>query len=273
MKALIRELRNSGFRVRLFANRDRFDKFVSQAAEASSIRCLVAAGGDGTIASLANRHSQFPIATLPLGTENLMARHLGIPRCGATVARLITSGATRVFDTGVCNGQRFLLMCSAGIDADVVQRLHTTRRGNIRHLSYLKPVMQSFLRYSFPRLGVYSADGQLLCEGTHVIATNAPEYGFQMPFCPDADPHDGQLDVRVFKLAGRVVTLLHAIRTRLGFGDRDTEVTRFRAAEIEVRSDSTLARAQFDGDPAGDCPVRISIAPSSMTLVVRSTDQ
>jgi len=269
VKVLIRKLRESGLRVRLFADRDRLDTFVNNAEQASSIRCLVAAGGDGTIASLANRHSQFPIATLPLGTENLMARHLGIPRCGNTVASLILQGQTRVFDTGVCNGQQFLLMCSVGLDADVVQRLHSTRQGNIRHISYLKPILLSLLNYPFPKLRVFGSDGTLICEGTHVIATNAPEYGFQMPFCPAADPHDGQLDIRVFKHPGRMATFLHAVRTRLGFQDRESELTRFRATEIEVRSDAA-AVAQFDGDPAGGCPLRISVAPASMTLVVRS---
>lgn len=272
LKLLIHKLREYGFRVRLFANRDRFDDFLNQPLEASSARCLVAAGGDGTVASLANRHSRFPIATLPLGTENLMARHLGISRCGDSVARLIQDGATQTFDTGVCNGQHFLLMCSVGLDADVVRRLHSTRQGNIRHLSYLKPILSSTLSYPFPKLRVFSKDGTLLGEGTHIIATNVPEYGFRMPFCPTADPHDGLLDIRIFKHAGRLSTFLHAVRTRLGFEDRKSELMRFQASEIEIQSDSTGTAAQFDGDPAGECPVRVSVAPASMTLVVRSSE-
>lgn len=272
LKILIRRLRESGFRVRLFANRDRFDEFVHQPQQASTIRCLVAAGGDGTIASLANRHARFPIAILPLGTENLMSRHLGIRQCGRMVARLIQDGATRLFDTGVCHRQHFLLMCSVGLDADVVRRLHSTRQGNIRHFSYFKPILLSVLKYPFPPLQVFSSDGTLLAEGTHVIATNVPEYGFRMPFCPTADPHDGLLDVRVFKHAGRLPTFLHAVKTRLGFQDRPSELIRFQAAKIEVRSDLIATAAQSDGDPADDCPVQISIAPSSMTLVVRSPE-
>ena len=100
LRRLISELRRADFRVRLFADRNRFDAFVTCDEQRSLIRCLVAAGGDGTISSLANRHADFPIATFPLGTENLMARHLQIPRCGVTVAKLIADGVTRSFDTG-----------------------------------------------------------------------------------------------------------------------------------------------------------------------------
>ena len=59
----------------------------------------------------------------------------------------------------------------------------------------------------------------------------------------------------------------------MGFADRAAEVVRFRAAEVEVRGESGSTLAQFDGDPAGTCPVRIAVVPSSMTLVVRSNTQ
>ena len=268
---LIRELRRSGYRVRLFADRERFDSFVETVSATTSIRCLVAAGGDGTIASLASRHSQFPIATLPMGTENLMARHLHISKCGTTVAQLIARGLTRRFDTAFINDQRFLIMASIGVDSEVVRRLHAARRGNIRHLSYVKPILLSFLRYTFPRLSVYSADGELLAEGSHVIAANIPEYGFRMPFCPKASADDGALDIRVFQRFGRFATMWHAVRTWMGFSDSVNELIRFQADEIEVRSTAPSTAAQFDGDPAGSCPVRIAVSPASMTLLVNES--
>lgn len=265
---LIRELRRLGYRVRLFGNRDRLDQFVANSAVQTSLRCLVAAGGDGTIAGLANRHPELPIAALPLGTENLVARYLQIPCCGETVAQMIHSSVTRTFDTGFANDQRFLLMASVGVDADVVRRLDAARVGNIRHLSYVKPILQSFLRYRFPRLSVHSLDGALHGEGTHVIVTNIPAYGFQMPFSPHADPHDGTLDVRIFRRAGRMTTLIHAFRTRLGMSDKDDDVHRFSATEIEIRSEDADTPSQCDGDPAPSCPLQIKVAPTSMTMVV-----
>ena len=265
---LIRELRNSGFRVRLFASRERLDTFVRNPQVKAGIRCLVAAGGDGTVGSIVNRHPEFPIATLPLGTENLLARHLKISRCGASVAKAIQQGRTRKFDVGEVNGQQFLLMLSVGVDSEVVRRLHSERTGNIRHTSYIKPILGSFWNYSFPRLSVYSKSGELLAVGTHVIATNIPEYGFRMPFSPAADPHDGKLDVRVLKINSRWLTLLHALKTRLGFKDAPREITRFAVEEIEIRSERTPTPSQCDGDPAPDCPLFATIRPNAMTLVV-----
>ncbi len=266
---LVRELKSTGYRVRLFANRNRLDEFVSRADVKQEIACLVAAGGDGTVASLANRHSEFPIAIMPLGTENLVARHLNIPRCGKTVAQIIQRNKTQQFDTGFVNEQRFLVMVSAGVDAEVVRRLNTVRSGNISHLSYASPIIRSFLSYGFPTIHVHDKNGKRLASGTHVIVTNMKEYGFHIPFCPNADPTDGRLDVRVFNGRSRVATFLHAIRTKLRFADNPRDVVRFDATELELRTDKPGVPVQYDGDPAANCPVRIRIAPKSMTLLVR----
>ena len=268
IRTLIRSLRTAGLKVRLFASRERLDRFLEPITIRDRVRCLVAAGGDGTVASLAHRHPTLPIAVLPLGTENLVARHLQVRRCGDSVARTIVQGHTRVFDTAFVNDQRFLLMASAGLDADVVRRLSARRTGNIGRSSYLLPVMTAFLKYDYPQLRVISADGDQLAEGTHVIATNIPEYGFRIPFAPTACPHDGSLDVRVFRRSGVLATLRHLIRTWCGLPDRNSDVVRFTAQEIQIKATTDTAPVQFDGDPADSCPVRIRIDPQSMTLVV-----
>ncbi|MCR9202903.1 MAG: acylglycerol kinase family protein, partial [Planctomycetaceae bacterium] len=97
LTALIRSLKSHHLQVRLFASRERLDEYVRDPGIATRIRCLVAAGGDGTIGSLVNRHASFPVATLPLGTENLVARFLKIGRHGDRLADLIERGCIRRF--------------------------------------------------------------------------------------------------------------------------------------------------------------------------------
>lgn len=268
LHTLITELRGANFKVRLFASRERLDAYVAMPGVAEQIRCLVAAGGDGTIGSLVNRHAGFPIATLPMGTENLVSRHLGINRDGHAVAGVIKAGRIRRFDVGEANGVTFLLMASVGIDADVVRRLHHDRSGNIHHLSYLKPIVKSFFNYSYPKLTVLDSDGEVVATGSHVIATNVPEYGFRMKFSPDSDPHDGRVDVRVFQRFGLIATVLHVIRTRLGMKDRSGHVFRLVLQDIEIQSSSPSTPCQCDGDPVPDCPLKIRMNAAAMTLVV-----
>ena len=83
---LIRELKRRGIRPRLFASRERMQAKLADPAAREHLVCVLAAGGDGTIGDVVNRYPGLPLATLPLGTENLLAKYLRIQPSGAQVA-------------------------------------------------------------------------------------------------------------------------------------------------------------------------------------------
>ncbi|MCH2212733.1 MAG: hypothetical protein MK110_15625 [Fuerstiella sp.] len=273
---LIRELRQRQFEVRMFSDRNQLDVFTARESVTHRIRCMVAAGGDGTVTSLVNRHPERVIAVLPMGTENLVARHLDMPCNGAVVADVIKDGYTRVFDTAKIGSRCFLLMVSAGIDAQVVHRLNAQRSGNIRHWTYLRPVLQTFLSYGFPKIDVTDVRTGKTVTGTHVIVSNFREYGFNLKLNPDADPADGQLDVCVFQKSSRVRLAIHAIlsifRTQKG-----SHLVRFRSPHVSLSASvesgivcpgRSVIPLQVDGDTGGQLPVDIQIKKSSMQLIV-----
>lgn len=263
----IQTLRAAGMTVRSFKDRDACDDWVRSSPDPGRLRCIVAAGGDGTLVNVAQRHPGVPLAVFPMGTENLFARHLRIPRSGRLAAQVVISGNQSSFDTATVNGERFLIMVSAGVDADVVRRLSQERRGNISHLSYLRPILSSFWGYSYPELTVLDEQGDVIGEGTHVIVANLPEYGFRMPFAEAAAPGDGLLDVAIFTGRGTCQTMWHAVRMRLGFSV-ESAVIRSRHARVSVTSTADQTALQFDGDPGGCCPAEIAVEPRSMTCLV-----
>jgi diacylglycerol kinase (ATP) len=276
---LIRELRSRRYRVRMFRNRLLLDQFLQNPNRHNELRCLVAAGGDGTVADLTNRYSGIPVAILPLGTENLIARYLKISRCGYSVARMIDSFHVRPFDTFLANGHRILLMLSVGADAEVVRRLHAARSGNISHFSYLPPILKSFCLYRPSMIVAKSDDAGPEIAGSHVIVTNIPAYGFGFPFAPDAQPDDGLLDVRVFTGRTRGQTLIHAVSVWFGLRRAEKSVVRFRCQQLTVfqgtvtsvtassQTQSTAAPVQCDGDPGPELPLQITVDPASLLLI------
>src|SRR5262245_50583792 len=110
-------------------------ELVSQARLSPECRCLVAVGGDGTVADLINERPGVPLAVLPAGTENLFAHHFHFPRRPAALAEAIRRGRVARFDLGETGERRFSLMAGFGFDADVVTRHHrarTGRNGNVK---------------------------------------------------------------------------------------------------------------------------------------------
>lgn len=271
---LTRELRQLGYRVRMFRNRRAMDEWLRIHRSRRTIRCLVAAGGDGTVADLLNRHPGIPVAILPMGTENLLARYLGLRRDGRQLADVIHANRLRVMDSALAQSRRFLLMLSVGVDADVVAALHAGRTGNISRLNYLWPTLRAFLGSEVREFEVRSLDGQHVLRGFHVIVTNVPHYGFQLEFSPDADPSDGLIDVRVTHCGSRWGILWHAIRLKLHLPVRSSEHSTFRATAVQISTTSRRSDiSQCDGDPGPGVPVEIRVEPGTLSLLVpRETD-
>src|SRR4029450_10193597 len=110
-------------------------ELAAQKIAARKLRAVVAAGGDGTVSLIANRTPPgTPLAILPLGTENLLARYLEVAADPQQLARLIAGGWCISLDAAQAGPRIFTLMAGCGFDAEVVRRLHRHRTGNIHHL-------------------------------------------------------------------------------------------------------------------------------------------
>ena len=268
---LIRELRTAGYHVRMFRSRQMLDAWLSVPENLKKLRCIVAAGGDGTVADVAHRHPGSPIAVLPLGTENLLAKYLELPRCGRTLAAVIASGRIRLFDSATANGRRFLLMLSVGVDGDIVQAIHQARKGNILRIGYVVPTLRAFFSSRPQLIHASTPDALHTATGTHIIVTNIPRYGFALKFAPEAIPDDGLLNVRIYHGATRWQIFRHAIRLKLGLPIYGSEFTKFTATRVtlEAVNDSRFPGVQADGDPCSALPVHVVIEPVSLCLLVR----
>jgi diacylglycerol kinase (ATP) len=273
---------------------------------AGELRAIVAAGGDGTIAEVVNRTEPgVPITTLPLGTENLLARHFHIAADVDAVATIVERGESMRLDVGratTVTGQRlFLLMASAGLDAEIVRRLHDARRGNISHWTYIRPILAAAATYEYPnvritgsalpvddvvelplRSPVVAASEPAADRFAHwVVAFNLPCYAGMLPFLPDraskqanaGEPPpgaDGQLDLCRFDHGSFWHTLYYYVWLLLRRADRIATrhvepLSRFR---LEAANANEQVPLQIDGDPAGYLPVEIDVLPGRMNLLV-----
>jgi diacylglycerol kinase family enzyme len=267
--AMCSRLRRLGVRPRVYTARDKLGLRLSTPDGREGLVCLVAAGGDGTIGDLVNRFPGLPLAILPLGTENLLAKYLQVPCDGEFVADLIGAGHCRRLDAGLLNGRRFVLMVTAGFDAEVVRRTHDRRRGNIRKWNYVQPILESLRTYGYPELrleldGAAAASRPLA--GRLAVVANVPAYAMGLPLAADADSQDGLLDLRLFERpsAFQMMRYLYNVARRKHEQLPDVRVGRVR--QVLIRSDVPVP-VQCDGDPAGWTPADISIVPGALTLL------
>jgi YegS/Rv2252/BmrU family lipid kinase len=264
---LVSELRSRGIRPRLFSRRADLDAAVHDPGLRSSLACIVAAGGDGTLLDIVNRHPRIPIAILPLGTENLFARAIKVPRCGRSVAAMIASGKRHRFDAALCNERRFLIVASAGFDAEVIRHAHERRQGRISRWFYILPILRTLSTYEYPPVRVWIDDEPVPIEGALAVIGNLPTYALRLPIVASARGDDGLLDVRIFqrpglrRLAGDLLAVVMQRHERLA------HVSSCRARRLRIDAEHPVP-VQLDGDAAGTTPIEITLEPGAVEILV-----
>ena len=97
-----------------------------RSAQSDGFELAVMAGGDGSVrlAVDALAGGPVPLGIVPLGTGNLLAATLGIPRDPMVAAKRLTTSKPRTIDTGVLQAdgrrERFAVAAGAGFDARVM---------------------------------------------------------------------------------------------------------------------------------------------------------
>ncbi|NJC87692.1 MAG: diacylglycerol kinase family lipid kinase [Desulfuromonas sp.] len=241
-------------------------RFAAQARERGVDR-IVAAGGDGTLNEVANGlgGSDLPVAFLPLGTVNVFALETGIPLKLDAACRLAVDGRPRRISLGRINGESFLLMVSAGWDAEAVARLRPAVKRRIGRLAYGVSAMETLLARAPAPLQIRLADGTRH-DGFGVVVSNARHYGGRYVVTPNASLDSPRLEVCLFKHGGRLAMLGQALRLGLHLPLQPPAVAFFSTAAVEITG--TGVAAQVDGDAWGTLPVMVESQPGALSVVL-----
>lgn len=281
IQALRTGLETAGCKVEITSNVEQLAATAGSQSPAD-LRAVVAAGGDGTVAEVINRTSaQTPIAVLPLGTENLLAKYVDAIVTPRELCHRILHGATIRVDAGQAAERVFLLMTGCGFDADVVRRLHQTRSGHIHHHSYVKPILSAMRNYQYPALRVEcetgevaekEADGrpskgQICFTARWLFVVNIPRYAGGLRFAPQANGADGLLDVCGFTNGSLLSGLRYLSGVVRGSHTTWPDCYYMQATRVRVTAESEVPY-QLDGDPGGTLPLEISVLPERVNLIV-----
>jgi diacylglycerol kinase family enzyme len=273
--ALVAALRALGTATRVVWDPAERAAALADAAAMAGCRAVIAAGGDGTVSQIINELPRgVPLAVLPLGSENLLARALGFAAEPQVLARAIVACRTRTIDLGRATAEGrsrlFALMLGAGFDAAVVHRVARWRaRGSalrrVRRTSYLVPIAACVIDYAYNPVRL--ATEAETTEGAHCVIANVAGYALDLKFTPAAAADDGRLDWLVLERPGVAPLLAYCWAAYRGRHLRRPDVRAGQATRLRVTA-ATPTPVQLDGDPWGTTPVEVEIVPRALTLVV-----
>lgn len=160
-------------------------------------------GGDGTVQEVAEVLFQkdVPLAILPGGTGNLIAKELGIPTVTQSAIKLLISGnKVKKIDMGILNGEPFINRITSGLLADMVEGTDRSMKNKLGQIAYL---VTGIRRWRQTRRKSYdlNLDGrQVRAKGISLVIANSGNVGIQnFSLLPTIAIDDSKLDVIVFK--------------------------------------------------------------------------
>jgi diacylglycerol kinase family enzyme len=272
--AIAASLRAGNFDVRVCTDLQELSSLATESVVDGAIRVVLAVGGDGTAAVVRNHVPlEVPLLAVPMGTENLLGRFLEQETDAASVCDVVENGVVVDLDLARADNRYFLLMISAGFDAEVVRSLHENRRGNIRHGSYLLPMMKSMAGYRYPEMQLQydttRPDDVGVRRCRWLFGFNLPLYALGLPIAPKAIATDGLLDLCTFERGAvwSVARYLWHIVQRGHHNLTDATMSRTRRFRLEAAEGATIPY-QLDGDYAGSLPVEVEVLPGQLRLLV-----
>ncbi|HEX3680431.1 MAG TPA: diacylglycerol kinase family protein [Galbitalea sp.] len=252
---------------------------VTKRALAEGADVVLAAGGDGTIRAVAEalRGTGVPLALLPSGTGNLLARNLALTLDDlAHSVDTAFTGTARLIDVGVVQAERadgsrnsyvFLVMAGLGLDAQMAANTNAMLKARVGWIAYIDAIARGVRENKSVKVR-YSVDGgpQQSASVNTVIVGNCGLLPGNIQLLPDAVIDDGVFDIVALRPGGFIgwvqiyVKLVweNGILRRSTVGRRIVSMSRdVRALRYLRGSDLTLRlerpeEFELDGDPFGE---------------------
>lgn len=243
---------------------------LARRAASEGFACVAAIGGDGTANEVAQGliGTETPLALVPRGSGNGLARHLGIPlRADAALALLLQPAARlRRIDTGVAAGRVFINVMGSGLDALISRRFAESARRGLA--TYLRLTLAALRELEPDRCTIVTPREEVTLDTVLLAVANSPQYGNGAEVAPGASVDDGLLDLVAVRKMGALAGLGLAPRLWCGNFDRHPRVLR-RAGETFLLRRSRAGDIHTDGEPhAAPAEVPVEIRPLSLSVLL-----
>ena len=229
---------------------------------------VAALGGDGLLRPIAGalKNRESPLALIPCGRGNDLARVLEIPRDLTEATRIAVEGDERLLDVANVDGTPYMGIASLGFDSDA-NRIANEAKLVPRKAVYLYAGLRALAAWK-PAGFTVTVDGRRHdVRGYTVAVGNSRSYGGGMLLLPEAELDDGILDVFVSKESSKLTFLRGIPKVFRGTHVDSSYVDTMRGEVVEVSSDRPFV-VYADGDPIAATPTTMRVERRCLRVIV-----
>ncbi|MCG8503473.1 MAG: hypothetical protein MI755_02595 [Sphingomonadales bacterium] len=227
---------------------------------------VVAAGGDGTINEVAAGlvDSQVPLAVIPAGSANVLARDLGLfgmfgPAPDRVISAIVDGQAQPIWLANVETDDtksKFAVMLGGGYDGAVVARVGANIKRRLGRMAFVWAGLKALVGH--PGRPVCLEVGDRDFSAGWVIASNARHYAGPFVLARDVEFDRRGVTIFAMKNRSRLSLIGYMIWLALGRLDKLKTVERIETDRF-VLNGPYRSPIQTDGDFLGDRETSVSI--------------
>lgn len=251
----------------------------AEEAPAQGFDLVVAAGGDGTVmeamSGLLRSKAEVPLAQVPAGTANLLARALTIPANTEDALDAIFTGRAERLDVGYLPAQDryFALVAGCGYDARMIGDATRELKDRLGFAAYVVTGFKNLFNLRRAHIELTVDGERRLFRANTVMIVNVGEIGGgSLKLGANIHPHDGKLDVIVATSASVWGALRILFRILTGRFHGHSDLHYMSVERVSIKAKPALP-TQIDGEALGTTPLEAEAVPGGALLVVPETYQ
>jgi diacylglycerol kinase (ATP) len=245
------------------------------AARRGGLDVVAVAGGDGTLGEVAEAllGTRIPVAILPAGTTNVVAREYGVADL-ARAEEALFSPRTRPLAVFHAAGRPLVIGAGVGFDARVMAHTVPLLKKLFGRSGIGWTATLEWIKYEFPPIEVEGVDAEgraFRREATFVLSANTSRYGGEPILSPHADPSDDLLELVLFTSRSTKTLLFfyHHLSRGKAAHLLDEGVLRMAVRSFSARSKAGYElEVQVDGEGVGKTPVTVGPAAGRVEILV-----
>ncbi|HEY2461232.1 MAG TPA: diacylglycerol kinase family protein [Candidatus Acidoferrum sp.] len=253
---------------------------LAQRATVQGRHLVIACGGDGTVNEVVNglaapqNGNRVPMALLPGGTANILAKEIGLPWDIPSAARKLVDGEVKDIALGLATPvghpekkRHFLSVAGAGPDGMIVYAIDLDLKARLGILAYWWQGAREVFRYKFPRFRVTAGDQTL--DVSLVVIGRTKHYGGPFRITTEADLFKDQFEIMALTTQSglRYLSYLPSLWMDRLRGKKGVFFWKAKSIVCEPIGNAPLY-AQVDGEALSRLPIEFTVVPNGLKLLV-----
>ena len=251
----------------------RATELVGSAREATGAQIVVAAGGDGTVSSVASDlvGTSIALGVLPLGTSCSFAAALDITTDLDAAIALLARPERRTIDVAIVNGKTMILHCMIGFHAETIADTQTSAKQRWGVLAYAATAVRKLGSLRDFSAVLTTREHQVRCRAIAVAAANIAPVKTVLAHGPShLLGDDGRVDITIVaadSMAEAIAAGVHLYRTgRAHEPARRDNIGSFSTSRVRIECEPQQ-RVLVDGEEHGGTPVVIETRHRALTVI------